>query len=35
MEDKDKTKKQINDYSKEIDSIRYKSIKSKVLKAEV
>jgi hypothetical protein len=35
MSEADKTKLQINEYSKEIDSIKYKAIKAKVLKSEI
>jgi transposase len=35
MNEAEKTKQQINEYSKEIDSIRYKSIKTKVLKSDI
>ena len=31
----DRTKQQINDYSKDIESVKYKNIKGKGLKAEV
>jgi hypothetical protein len=34
MKEDDKIKQQINDYSKEIDAIKYKSIKAKTLKVE-
>jgi DnaJ family protein C protein 8 len=35
MNEAEKTKQQINEYSKEIDSIRYKAIKTKVLKSDI
>ncbi len=35
MKEEDKFKQQINDYSKEIDAIKYKAIKAKTLKQDV
>jgi hypothetical protein len=35
MREGEKTKQQISEYSREIDAIKYKSIKAKVLKADV
>jgi hypothetical protein len=34
MKEEDKTRQQITDYTREIDAIKYKSIKSKALKAD-
>lgn len=35
MNEGEKTRQQISEFSREIDSIKYKSIKTKVLKADV
>lgn len=35
MKEDDKIRQQINDYSKEVDAIKYKSIKAKALKPDV
>lgn len=35
MNEGERTRQQINDYSREIDAIKYKSIKTKVLKSDV
>ena len=35
MKEDSKLKQQMSDYSKEIDALKYKSIKTKVLKPEV
>ena len=35
MKEEDKTRQQMSEYSREIDAIKYKSIKAKGLKADV
>lgn len=35
MNEGEKTRQQISDYSREIDAIKYKSIKTKTLKSDI